>query len=171
MTVRRTFFILFLLVSTLCLVAGYAIVGQWIGSVMAMLAGFTWLLARKYPFSGLPFLCLFAFIVLAVTGLLTGAPALLMICGSGISLGVWDLLFLDTELGSHSTEGQTKRYESAHLLSLTLALGSGLFVAFLGRFLNLQVPFVVLVLFVALALFGLDRVWGYLKKRKMHISR
>jgi hypothetical protein len=170
MPLRKIFFAVCLIVSALCLAAGYGIVGQWIGAVLAIIAGFAWLLARKYPASGLPHICLFASIGLAVTGSQTGASSLLMIYGSGVSLGVWDLLFLNIASSSNPADGQTRRYENEHLLSLALALGSGLLVASLGHFLKFQIPFVLLLLFVVLAIFGLDRIWGYLKKRSTHIS-
>jgi len=74
-------------------------------------------------------------------------------------------------LGSNPGSGvQTRQYESKHLQSLVLALGSGLLMAFLGRFLNLQLPFVIVMLFIALVIFGLDRAYGYIKKRNMHLG-
>ena len=49
MSLRKTFFILCLVVSMLCLAVGYGIAGQWIGAVTAIVTGLAWLLARKYP--------------------------------------------------------------------------------------------------------------------------
>ncbi len=88
-----------------------------------------------------------------------------MISGSGFALAVWDLILLDGALGTSSSEEQTRRYENKHLQSLALALGAGLLAAFLGGLLNLQIPFVAMMLFVALAIFGFDRVWRTIKKR------
>lgn len=170
MALRKIFFVICLVVSILCLAAGYVIAGLWIGAVIAIIAGLAWLPSRKYPSSLLPHICLFASVCLAVVGRLTGSPPLLMICGSGAALAAWDLLFLEDALKGSLYEGQTRRYENKHLKSLALALGSGLMVAFVGRLLNFQIPFVVLMLFVVLVVFGLDRVWGYIKKRSMHIS-
>ncbi len=84
-------------------------------------------------------------------------------------MAVWDLLILDFAMGSASlgeqTWGeQTSAYESSHLRSLALALGGGLFGVFLGRWLQLQIPFFITVILVALVVFGLDRAWGYVKK-------
>jgi hypothetical protein len=169
MTLRKTLFVVCLVVSALCLAAGYGISGQWVGVLVAIITGLAWLLARKYPASWLPLLCLLMTVGLAVAGRLTGSPPFLMICGSGVALAVWDLLFLDVALGSHSSGEQARQYEGKHLQSLALALGSGLLVTFLGRLLNLQIPFVLLMLFIALAIFALDRVGGYIKKRRMHI--
>jgi len=164
MALRKTLFAVCLAVSVLCLAAGYGIAGQWIGAVMAIITGLAWLLARKYPASWLPHICLLASVCMAVVGRLTGSPPLLMICGSGIALAAWDLLLLDAALGSNSSGEQTRQYENKHLQSLVLVLGSGLCVVFLGRSLTLEIPFIWLVLFVALAVFGLDRAWGYIKK-------
>jgi hypothetical protein len=122
-----------------------------------------WLFARKYPDSWLPYVCLLASICLAVIGKLTGAAPLFMIFGSGVSLAVWDLLYLDAALESNSSGEQTRQYENKHLQSLTLALGFGVSVAFLGRLLNPQIPFLVMLLFIAFTLFALDRVWSYIK--------
>lgn len=164
MALRKIFFVVCLIVSMLCLAAGFGITGQWIGAVIAIITGTAWLLARKYPDSGLPFICLLISVCLAVIGSLYGSPPLLMICGSGFALAVWDLLFLDYALRSNSSEKKTRQYENKHLQSLALALGSGLLIVFFGRLLHLQLPFLMLVLFVALVLFGLDRVWGNIKK-------
>ncbi|HEX2995242.1 MAG TPA: hypothetical protein VHP14_10475 [Anaerolineales bacterium] len=168
MAPRKILFAACLLVSTLCLAAGYGIVGKWVGTVIAVITSLTWLLARKYPTSGLPFICLLASVCMAVVGQLAGSPPLLMICGAGVALAVWDLLLLDVALEGNSSDEQTRRYENKHLQSLILALGSGLFVAFLGRLFTLRIPFVMLVLFVALAAFSLDRVWVQIKKQRSH---
>jgi len=91
-----------------------------------------------------------------------------MICSSGFALAVWDLLFLDDTMGSNSSNEQSRQYESKHLQALALALGSGLLVALLGRLLNLQIPFIAMVLLVALLIFGFERSWGTIKKQRTH---
>ena len=93
---------------------------------------------------------------------------LLMICGSGFALAAWDLIFLDDTLGTNSFGEQTRQYENKHLQALALALGCGLIVAFVGRLLNFQIPFIVMMLFVALVIFGLERIWSTIKKRNIH---
>lgn len=171
MSISKTLFVVCLVISSLCLTAGYGIAGHWIGAVIAIIIGLTWLLAQKYPASGLPLVCLLMSVCLAVVGQLTGSPPLLMICGSGVALAVWDLLFLDDALGSNSSGEQTRRYGNKHLQSLALALSCGLTAAFVGRLISFQIPFVILMFFVALAAFGLDRFWGYIKKkRSIHIG-
>ncbi len=164
MALRKTFFVVCLVASVFCLAVGYGLTGQWFGAVMAILTGFTWLLGQKYLTSKLPPFCLLVSTCLAVVGLLTGASPGLMICGSAVALAVYDLLLLDIALGSSSSGEQTRPYEIQHLQSLALALGSGLLGVLLGRWLRLELSFFVLVGFVAVAVFGLARVWGYNEK-------
>jgi hypothetical protein len=165
MTFRKSVFILCVITLVLCLAVGFEFTGQWIGSLIAFSMGPAWLIARKYPNSWLPVFCLLISISLAVVGKLTGGSSLLMIFGSGVSLAVWDLLSLDVALGSNVVNAQSHQYENKHLQSLALALGFGLLVAFLGHSLNLEIPFFVLILFIVFTLFGLDRIWNYIKKR------
>ena len=164
MVPRKTLLAACVVLSALCLAAGYAVTAQWVGVVIAIITGPGWVFARKYPATLLPLLCLLATIGLAVTGSLTGSPASLMIFGSAAALAAWDLLFLDSALADNSPGEQTRQYETKHLQSLAMALGSGLLAAFLGGLLHLRLSFVMLILFIALAVFGLERVWGYVKK-------
>jgi hypothetical protein len=148
----------------MCLAGGYAMAGKWAGAAVAILAGTAWLLVRKYRAGWILFLCLLVSVVLAVAGLLTGSPAILMICGSAFALAAWDLLLFNSAMGNSSPDEQTRQYENSHLQTLALALGSGLLVALLGRLLSLKIPFLLLAIFITLAMFGLERVWGSIKK-------
>jgi hypothetical protein len=163
-SIRKTFFVVCLILSVLCLAAGYGSAGQWMGAIVAILMGPAWYLARKYPDSPLPFLCLSGSVGLAIVGKLIGSSSLWMIFGSAAALAVWDLLFLDSALEKYSSMERTRQYENKHLQALMLALGSALLATVFGRWVNIQIPFIVLILFLAFLLFALDRVWGYIKK-------
>ena len=161
-------FFVCMILSVLCLAAGYSIAGQWIGALAASLMVPAWLFVRKHPGTWLPSICLFASVGLAVAGRLTGSPSWLMICSSGVALAVWDLLFLDDAMDGNSAKEQSRQYESKHLQALALAVGSGLLVALLGRLLNLQIPFIAMVLLVAVLIFGFERSWSIIKKPRTH---
>ena len=165
MSIRKTLFVICLLFSTLSLAAGYGIARQWTGMIVAILLVPTWWLARRHPGSGLPGVCLSISVGLAVIGRLTGSPPLWMILGSAAALAVWDLLFLDSALGNTSPGLPTRQYENHHLRALLLALGSALLAILVGRFVTIQLPFVILLLSLAFLLFSLDRVWRTLKIR------
>jgi len=164
MPLRKALFYICMSISVFCLTAGYSITGQWILALIAILMAPVWLLAKKNSDSALQLICLLASVCLAVMGNLTGASPLLMIFGSGFALAVWDLLLFDHAFGNHSSGEQTLHYENKHFQSLALVLGFGLLVSLAGRLLKFQVPFVVLILLIAFTIFGLDRIWGYIKK-------
>lgn len=164
MSPRKSLFIASLVASSFCLLAGYALAGQWIGVTASLVVGASWLLARKYPESWMPLICLVAAQGLAIGGCLSGASPLLMIFGSGISLAIWDITLLNASLDESAYNEGTRRYEHRHIQSLLIAIGAGLFIASAGHFLRLQVPFIGLVLFIGLFVFGMDRAWGYIKK-------
>jgi hypothetical protein len=166
MSLRKVSLVTCLLISVFCLVAGYAIARQWIGAMIAILMGPAWWLARKYPNTELPLASLFVSVGLAVAGRLIGSPSLLMIFGSATALAGWDLLSLDAALDGNSSGQQTRQYETKHLQSLALALGFGILATLSGRLLNLQIPFIVLILFIIFSLVALDHVWGYIKKTR-----
>ncbi len=160
----RILFAASLIVCVTCLATGFGIAGQWIGAIIVFVSGVAWFFVEKYPASGLALICLLVSICLAVIGCLVGSPPVLMIFGSGFALAAWDLLNLDHEMGSNPPGEQTRRYENRHLQSLALAIGSGLAVAVLGNGIRLQIPFVLLVICIGLAIFSLDRIWDNIKK-------
>jgi hypothetical protein len=164
MSQSKFFLALCLVLFMACLTTGYWIAEHRIGAVAALLMSPAWLLARKYPNSWLPFVCLLVSVAFSVIGILTGSPPLVMILASAAALAVWDLLLLDAAMGMRTPEGHTRQYMTHHLQSLMLALMVGLITIFLGHPITIGVPFIVLILFVIFILFALDRIWGYLKK-------
>jgi hypothetical protein len=167
MTPRTILFTVCLIASVLCLAAGYAITGQWPGIVAAIITCPAWLLSRKYRASWLPFICLLLCVCLAVAGMLSGASSLFMICSSGFSLAVWDLVLLNHALGNKPSEEQTRQYENEHVQSLAPAVTAGLLAGFLGHLFIFQIPFTLVVILIAVILFGLDRAWAYIRKDQL----
>ena len=165
MSFRKALLVICLMISLLCLAAGYGIAGYWVGAAIAILMAPAWWLAQKY--ASLPTVCLSVSVGLAVVGRLIGCSPALMIFGCAAALAAWDLVFLDSAVGNHSSGEPTRRYENRHLQSLLMVLGFALLAIVLGRFVTIQLPFTVLLLSLAFILFALDRVWGYIKKRPM----
>ncbi len=141
MTLRETLFTVCLIILILCLSAGFMFTGQWIGVLAACITGLVWYLAKKNPASWLPHFCLLASVCQAVIGTLTGFPHLLALFSSGIALAVWDLLFLNADLGINPSEAQTRQFEYKHIQSLALAVGLGSAAGGLGRLLHLEPRF------------------------------
>lgn len=164
MSLRKVCFFLCLIISVLCLTAGFGIAGRWVLAVLTGLLGPGWLLTQKYPGARLQSICLLASIGFAVTGILLSSQPILMMVGSTVSLAVWDLSLLDAAIGKRLLAEQTRHYENSHLRSLALALSLGLLAILFGRFLSIQIPFIILLLSSMVLLFALDRVWVHIKR-------
>lgn len=165
MPLRKLLFFMAWFALMLSLAIGYGLVGHWVGVALAGAVGLGWVVALEYPEAWLTFTCLTLSIGLAVVGRLTGATPGWMLCAAGLALAVWDLLFLNSALKGSLPAEHTRRYERAYLRALGLALAGGLGVASLGRLLVLRLSFLVLVILIGVVVFGLDRLWIYLRQR------
>ena len=167
MSLRKIFFVICIGISALFLASGFGIAGERILALIAILMAPAWLFARKYADTWLPFICLLISVGLAVVGILIGASSRWMFLGSGFSLAAWDLLLFSAALENNPSGEQNRLYETKHIQSLVLALGFGLLLLFLGRLFTFRTPFALLILFIILVLFGLDRTLGDIKKQRV----
>ncbi len=164
MNYRDYMFFGFLSLLITSLAAGFLITGIWIGFAGTVILTLGWLGANKYSAAWMMHFCLFVSIALAAAGILTGSPAWLCLAGGGFSLAVWDLLLFNQAMQGNPSSDQSRSYEIKHLQSLGLAVGLGIFAGIFGRLLHLQTPFVLIVIFIALIVFGLNRIWDYFKR-------
>jgi hypothetical protein len=167
MSLRKICFVISIVIAVFFLATGFEIAGERILALITILIAPAWFIARKHTDTWLPFICLLTSVGLAVVGILIGASSLWMFLGSGFSLAVWDLLLFSAALESNPSGEQTRLYEIKHIQSLGLALGSGFFLAFIGRLFTFQLPFALLILFITSVLFGLDRTLGDIKKQRV----
>jgi hypothetical protein len=157
---RKTLSLVCLLACVACLVAGYALVGQWITLAAILLTFPVWLLARRWPSTWLPSTALVISIGLAAAGLMAGASPLLMILSATFALASWDQVLLDHTLTDRSSSAKTiVLFENRHYRSLAVALGLGLLIAVTGRMIRFQIPLGVMIILVIVVLFSLDRIW------------
>ena len=87
--------------------------------------------------------------------------ALLMILSAAFALASWDLVLFDHSLSDNPISSAATRalFQNRHYRSLALALGLGLLIVFVGRTIQVQISFVIIGLFVLLALFSIDPVF------------
>lgn len=142
----------------LCLAAGFALAGKWVGAGLAGLVWLGWLFAAGWP----PSILLTASVALAAGGVWAGAPPLLMLPAATLALAGWDVARWEAFLDGASP-AVAARSSRRHYACLALALGPALLVAWAGGLVHFQLPFAVLVFLVALALLGLNRLWGLIK--------
>lgn len=164
-SLSRILFLVCLIFYTILMSAGYAMIRQWLWLFMVLLSASAWLFIRKYLRTWLTGILLIVSTGLAAGGKLAGIPPVLAITGAGLALAVWDLSLMDAEIVEAPVDDQTRSVEMNHLCSLGLAAGGSVVLISTGHFLHLNLPFFFLVVFILGIIVGLDRIWGYLKKK------
>jgi hypothetical protein len=148
-----------ILLSGLCLGAGFGASGQWVGLALEGITLAAWLAARGRENAWLGTVALVASSALAAVGLWAGGSPYLMLPGATLALASWDLTLFDHSLADNPPGPVVARLEWKHYQSLALVLGIGLMAAVAGRIILVQLPFVVLLLLVAVLVFCLERAW------------
>ncbi len=145
--------------STAILVTGFAISGTWTGVAAAVIVAGMWWFAARNTNTWATHFCLLASTGLAAVAIFTGTPGWLMLPVSGMVLVAWDLLLHIFSM-RHSPDGiQNQRYTRIHLSSLLVSTVAGTLIALLFRQFQFDIPFILIVVFVILFLFGMDRFW------------
>ena len=161
MTLRKILFFICIGISALIGTAGYWQSGFMQGVIAVPAVSLLWIFARK-KFSSV---CLVFSIAVAATGLLTGVRPLFMLFYTGLTLASWDLNSMDLSLSSNPPDQKTNLYQFMRLRNLGFCLGLGFLSILIGRSMSLPVPFLVIALFVILAVFFFDRIVHALRNK------
>jgi hypothetical protein len=161
---RTTLSLLCPALSSLCLGFGYLPFGSWAAAV-AIPTFLVWMAARRWKALWTANLGLTAATTAAVYGLTIGAGLIWMLPAVTLGLASWDLTLLDARLANNPPGVPTGPLEKTHYASLGLALGIGLLVVIIGQLIRFQLPFIFMLLLVALAYYSLDRLLRSLTKQ------
>jgi hypothetical protein len=139
------------------LAAGFAAAGSRAGLVASLALALGWALAIALPAPDGPPLCLAGSTLLAVLGILAGAPPRLVWLGAAAALAAWDLALFTRKRSGPLSPGE-RRLERAHLWTLAAGLVPGLLLPFaLGR-VELRLPFLAVAGAAIAAAVALHRV-------------
>jgi hypothetical protein len=141
----------------LSLATGFALCDSRLGLAAALALALGWALTLASQSSFGPPLCLTGCSILAVLGLLGGAPAWLMWTAGAASLAAWDLALFTRRREGAVTAGE-RRLEHAHLGMLAVGLVPGLILPLALARLELRLPFLALAGAAALSALALHRV-------------
>ncbi len=151
-------------VSLVCLVAGFGWKGYWaILLVLPALALF-WLLLRKVSRPVTLSILFFIYLLVAAAGLLMGAPASLILIGSGFALVAWESAYFLSHFQGLSVASADPRLERLHNGDLLIAAGSGVLLGLLGLGLHFQLPFGVIAVLALAGVYGLYRGYTLLNR-------
>lgn len=164
MKFRSIILYLGLMISTGSLAAGYFLSGYWqILPVLFVMLIFGILTKKRFwSASGL----LLVHIVLAAIGVIAGLPAGLMILTCIAALVSWDLAQFEQSLVGNSHLETSISLEIQHMHALALTALTGLLLALMSAYIDLQLPFGVIVSLVLIAMGGLVYSMQYIVKKK-----
>lgn len=143
--------------------AGYILSGYWLILPVFLVMGIFWLImnrhSRFWPASSL----LLIDVALAVIGVTLNLSIYLMVIGCTTALACWDLTHFKHTLIYNPPQGTDARLEKYRLQSLAAAAFTGLVLALISSYINLQFSFGVTVLLVLTAMgfltFGAQWMW------------
>jgi hypothetical protein len=154
-----------LILTALCLAAGFMLAGYWLILPVLLAIFLLWFLARNkavfWSASGL----LLAMIALAAIGILLGLSRVLMLVACTAALVSWDLIQF-----THSIPGIPQRESEAaleryHLQSLALTAFPGFLLAVIGSYVNLDLPFILIIFLVLVTMGGLGYSLQFILKK------
>ena len=146
------------------LALGYGLGGTWIGTGLILLVGLLWLAGqwRRWGWVASPALVLF--VGTAAFGLWLGLGAGWMLAGVVAALSAWDLDHFAQRLKRAGRVEGARALERGHLGRLLAVDGLGLALGALALGLRIQFGFGAALVLGLLAVWGLSRVVGFLRR-------
>ena len=150
---------------TACALAlGYATSGLWTEALLIAALGFLWLLGRWYGWGWVASVALVFFVGAAVVGLWLNLGAGWMLLGVVAALCAWDLDHFVQRLMSVGRVERERELERAHLQRLLIVSGLGFLLAAVALGINVKLDFGAVFLLALLAVLGLSRAIGFLRR-------
>jgi hypothetical protein len=157
----------FLLISTVAstctLAVGYALGGAWPGTLLILALGFLWLLDQWRGGGKVASVALVFFVGAAAVGLWLDLGDVWMLLGVVAALSAWDLDRFAQRQRNVGRVENVQQLERRHLRRLLIVDGLGLLLAAAGG-LKIKVSFGAALLLALLAVLGLSRAVGFLRR-------
>jgi hypothetical protein len=144
-----------LVLAVVYLGAGYLIFGYWQILPALLVIVLFWIFTRKLPGLWPASSVLLVIVLLSAIGITAGLHLLPMLAASTAALVTWDLTLFAQGRSTNQQSASIPLFERKHLQSLAMAASAGLLLAWGSSYLNFHLPFILMVLFVLLAIIGL----------------
>lgn len=149
----KKFFLLFTLLSAILIGAGFGVEGKWFLEIFILLLIALIYLSIKFNWRWGFNIFLISNSILAIMGILMGAPSILMVAGVAATLASWELSTYQKQYKEMYTHTQSVVYEKNRLRLLFISIGSGTIVTGIIIFVQFQLPFFVIYLLAIIILF------------------
>jgi hypothetical protein len=147
-----------IIITTLILALGYALISLWPGVIVIAILGLVWLVGQQRRVGWLHDFGFALFVVVAAVGVWWGAPAGWMLAGTVATVATWDLARFDRRLAQVEQITGEGRLRRDHLRRLLAAAGLGLGFGALALSLQFELSMGWVILLGLLVVVGLSRI-------------
>jgi hypothetical protein len=147
------------------LIAAYGLGGLWLPGALILLLGALWILGQRADWRWLSWLMMILFAITAAVGILLDLTPVLLVVGLIAALSAWDLDEFAHQLRCVDVVEQEQALRRRHLRRLLAADGFGLLFAILALSIQVNLSFGLGVVLGLLALIGLSRAIGFLRRQ------
>lgn len=162
MVIYKILFLIFLIASTLFEFFGFYQPGLLYMEIAVVFCVILWVFLRKKS----PSICLISSIIVTATGLLFGANPFFMVLYCGLSLGSWDITLMELQISGNAKGTKVNLYNSMRFISLGLTLVISFVIIFIFRFINLKLPFFIILILVIFSFICIYRIVDIFSKRQ-----
>ena len=148
------------------LALGHGLNGSWGGVVVALVVGAFWLAGRWRRWGWVASMALVLLIGVAAVGQGGGAGGGWMLVGVVVALVAWDLDRFTWRMRAAGRVEDVDALERRHLWRVSIVAGAGLFLGAAALSVKIRLGFVVAFLLAFLAVLGLSRVVGFLRREE-----
>lgn len=138
--------------STGCLAAGYILGGYWLIVPVFLAMAIFWIIMKRRSLFWSASSLLMVYVVLSIIGVILNLSIYLMVICCTTALACWDLTHFRQSIAGNPPLETDARLERYRLQSLATAVFTGLFLAWISSYINLQFPFGVMVFFALMAM-------------------
>lgn len=146
-------FLINTLASSILLGTGYQIAGKWFANLVILLLLVLTYLSIKFNWKWAFSIFLITNSILAIVGILVGAPSFFMIAGIATTLASWELSTNQKQNREICLHAQFDAYEKNRIRLLLFSIGSGMIVAEIVLLVQFQLPFIIIFLLAIIILF------------------
>lgn len=160
----KRFFLIFSISTSVLLGIGFGIIGLWFINFIILILLTILLIAVKLNWVWVFSAYLITSTLIATVGLFLGAPIFLIILGVSSALASWELSNTNRKYNEVFSHPFSHAFETNRLIWLGISLGSGLLIAGLSQFIQIELPFWVIYLITIIILLCFYQIFRILNQ-------
>ena len=161
MIVYKILFLIFLIISSVFGFYGFYQSGLLYMGIVVALCMILWIYLRKKKSS----ICLICSLIITVSGILLGVNPVFMILYCGLSLGSWEITLIELQISENDKSTKVNRYNLMRFISLGIAIVTSFIIIFIFKFINLKIPFFVIIILVISSFFCIYQIFNVFNKK------